>query len=206
MKHPALKGEVSINKMLTQISPRLRRSDVVSNSFSGCVTDAAEEFSRAPEVSFSEIVSQPRMFLQKLKGRIAFEQLKSLADTHGDWHLNKKVDVVNSDVKLIDFTLLPVSNLPDEKLTIHSDAIEFHRVHGVFAFPHKVESILSKAMLSGFQIHFSSPEHSSHYIHEFNSGGLESRPSVFSHLTELNFWNSGNSSLGLKPEVSLPRM
>jgi len=28
----------------------------------------------------------------------------------------------------------------------------------------------------------------------------------FTCLTELNFWNSGKSSLGLKPEASLPRM
>jgi len=191
--------------MLSQRNPRLRRSNVVSNSFSSCISDAAEEFSRAPEMPVREIASQPGMLLQKHKGRIAFEKLKSFADAHGRWHLNKQVDVINSDVKLIDFAVFPVSNFSDEIFAIHPNAIELHRIHGIFAFPHKVKSILSKAMIGIFQIHFSSPEHSSHYIRQFNSGGLESRPSVFSQLHKLNF-EGGNSSIGLKPEVSLPQM
>jgi len=205
MNHPALKREVSINKMLTKISPRLRRIDIVGNSFSGCVSDAAKELSRTPEVSFSEMVSQPRMFLQKLKGAIAFKQLKSLADTHGGRHLNKQVDMVNSDVEFINLESFSVSNLPDEELTIHPDSIELHGVFSILAFPHEVESILSKAMLPRFQIHFSSPEYSSHYIRLFNSGGLVSRPPSSNHLEILNL-EGGNSSLGLKAEVSLPRM
>ena len=40
----------------------------------------------------------------------------------------------------------------------------------------------------------------------FYSGGLESRPSDSSQLKELNFEVNGNSSLGLKAEVSLPWM
>ena len=186
-----------------QISPRLGRSNVVSNSFGSCVADATEELSRAPEMSFSKVISEPRMLLQKLKGAISFKQLKSLANTHRDGHLNKQVDMVNSDVKFIDFTFLPVSNLPDEEFTIHFNPIELHRVHSVFAFPHEVESILSEGMFSTFQIHFSSPEYSSHYI-RFNSGGLESRPSP---IQEIKFYKEGgNSSLGLKAEVPLPRM
>ena len=191
--------------MLSQRNPRLRRSDVVSNSFGGCVSDAAKEFSWAPEMPFSKIVSQPGMLLQQTKSAITLEKLKSFADTHSDWHLNKQMDMVGSDVEFIDFTLLPVSNLPDEKLTIHSDAIELHRVHGILAFPHEVESVLSKAMISTFQIHFSTPKHSSHYIQQFNSGGLESRPSVFSQLVELNF-EGGDSSPGLKAWVPSPQM
>ena len=205
MNHPALKGEVSITKkMQSQINPRLRRIDIVSNSLAGCVSDAAEEFSRTPKMSFSEIVLQPRMLLQQTKSAIAFEQLKSLADTHSSWHFNKQMDVVNSDVKFVDFTALPVSNLPDEELTIHSDAIELHRIHGIFAFPHEVESILSKGMFGTFQIHFTSPEHSYNYI-QFNSGGLGSNPSLANHLEILNF-EDGDSSIGLKAEVSSPLM
>ena len=206
MNHPALKGEVSITKkMQSQINPRLRRIDIVSNSLAGCISDAAEEFSRTPKMSFSEIVLQPRMLLQQTKSAIAFEQLKSLADTHSSWHFNKQMDVVNSDVKFVDFTALPVSNLPDEELTIHSDAIELHRIHGIFAFPHEVESILSKGMLGTFQIHFTSPEHSSNYIRLFNSGGLGSNPSLANHSEILNF-EDGDSSIGLKAEVSSPLM
>ena len=190
--------------MQSQRNPRLRRINIVSNSFTSCVSDATEEFSRTPEMSFSEIVSQPRMFLQKFKGTVALKQLKSLANTHCDGHLNKQVDMVNSDVKLINLEPFSVSNLPNEELTIHLNSIKLHRVHSVFTFPHKVESILSKGMLSTFQIHFLSPEYSSHYI-RFNSGGLESRPSVSNQPIELNL-EDGNSSLGLKAEVSLPWM
>ena len=156
MNYP-LKREVSINKMLSQRNLRLRRIDVVGNSFGSRVSDAAKELSRAPEVSFSKIISEPGMFLQKFKGRIALKQLNSLANTYSSRYLNEEVDVVNSDPKLIDFTLLPVSNLPDEELTIHSNPIKLHRVHGVFAFPHKVESILPDSMFKTSQIHFLPP-------------------------------------------------
>lgn len=204
MKNPALKGEVSINKMLKLTNPGLRRSDVVSNSFSGCIPDAAEELSRTPEVSFSKIVSKPGMFLQKFKGAISFEQLKSLANTHRDRHLNKEVDVINSDLKLINLKPFSVSYLPDEKLTIHPNPVELHGVFSIFTFPHKVESVLPEGMFSTFQIHFSSPEHSSNYVHHLISGGLESSPSS---IQKIKFYKEGgNSSLGLKAEVSLPRM
>jgi len=190
--------------MLSQIDPRLRRSNVVLNSFSSCVSDATKELSRTPEVSFSKIISEPGMFLQKLKGTITFEQLKSFADTHSDWHLNKQVDMVNSDVKFINLETFSVSNLSDEELTIHPNSIKLHRVHGIFAFPYEMESILSKGVFSAFQIHFSSPEHSSNYVHQFISGGPKSGPS---HINRIKFYKEGgNSSLGLKAEVSLPRM
>ena len=192
--------------MLTQINPRLRRSNVVSDSFTGCIADAAKELSRTPKVSFSEIVSQPRMFSQKLKGRVTFKQLESFADTHRRRKLNKQVNMVNSDVEFVNLEPFFVSNLSQEKFNIHPNSVKLHRIFGVFAFPHKVESVLSEAVLPSFQIHFLSPEHSSHYIQQFNSGGLESRPSVSNQLTELNLWNNDNSSLGLKAEVSLPRM
>ncbi len=190
--------------MLSQRNPGLRRIDVVSNSFSSCVSDAAKELSRAPEMSMHEISSQPRMLLQQTESTIALEKLESFADAHCSWHLNKQMDMVNSDVKLIDLAMFTVGNFSDEILAIHPDAIEFHRVHGIFTFPHEVESILSKGMLGTFQIHFSSPEHSSHYI-QFSSGGLGSNPSLFNHQEILNF-EGGNSSVGLKTEVSLPRM
>ncbi len=191
--------------MQSQRNPRLRRIDVVSNSFAGCVADATEEFSRTPEMSFSEIVSQPRMLLQQTESAVTFEKLKSPANTHSGRHLNKQVDVVNSDVKLINLKPFSVSNLPDEEFTIHSDSVKFHGISGILAFPHEVESVLSKGMFSTSQIHFSTPEHSSNYVHQFNSEGLVSRPSDSTHSEILNF-EGGNSSLGFKTEVPLPRM
>ena len=190
--------------MLSQRNPRLRRSDVVSNSFTGSVSDATKEFSRAPEMSFSEIVSQPGMLLQQTESTVTFEQLKSSTDTHGGWHLDKQVDVVDSDVKLVNFESLPVSNLPDEELTIHPDSIKLHRIHGILAFPHEVESILSKAMISTFQIHFSSPK-IAHANFDLVSGGLGSNPSLSRIHKQLNF-EGGDSAIGLKTEVSSPQM
>ena len=205
MNNPALKGEVSINKMQLQINPRLRRSYVVSNSFGSCISNAAKEFSGTPEVSSSEIISQPGMLLQKTEGAVTFKQLKGFADTHRWRQLNEQVDVINSNVKLVDFTLFSISNFSDKEFAIHSNPIKLHGVSGIFAFPHEVESILSKAMLSRFQIHFSSPEHSSHYIQQFNSGGLESRPSDSTQLEILNL-EDGDSSQNLKVWVSSPWM
>ena len=90
MNNPVLKHEVSITKkMLTSTNPRLRGLDIVSNSFTSCVSDTSKKFSRAPEMSFSKMVSQPRMFFEKLKGAVSFKQLKSLANTHNRGHLNK---------------------------------------------------------------------------------------------------------------------
>jgi len=191
--------------MLKLTKPRLRRRNVVLDSLGSCVTDAAEEFSRAPEVSVSEMSSEPRMFFEKFKGRVALKQLKSLADTHSRRKFNKKVDMINSDVKFVNLESPSVSDLPQEKFTIHFQPIKFERVHGIFNFPDKVESILSEAVFPGFQIHFLSPEHSSNYVHQFISGGLVSRPSDTNQLEILNF-EDGDSSQNLKVWVSSPWM
>ena len=188
--------------MQSQRNPRLRRIDVVSNSFAGCVADATEEFSRTPEMSFSEIISQPGMLLQQTESTVTFEKLKRPANTHSGGHLNKQVDVVNSDVEFINLKPFSVSNLPDEEFTIHSDSVKFHGISGIFAFPYEVESILSEAMLSRFQIHFSSPI--AHANIGLVSRGLVSSPS---DIQEIKFYKEGgNSSVGLKTEVSLPQM
>ena len=190
--------------MLKLTNPRLRRCNVVLNSFSSCISNTPKEFSRTPEVSFSEILSEPRMFFHQTKGAVTLEQLQGFADADSNWHLNKEMDVVSSNVKFIDFEPFSISNLPQEKLTIHSKAVELERIFSVFNFPDKMESILSKAMFSGFQIHFSSPEHSSNYV-QFISGGLVSRPSDTNHLEILNF-EDGDSSQNLKVWVSSPLM
>jgi len=204
MKNPVLTGEVLTNKMLKLTNPRLRRTDIVSDSFRGCVSDAAKEFSRAPEMSVSEIISEPRMLLHQTEGTISFEQLQGFADTHGWRQFNKQMDVINSDMKLVDFTFLSISNLPKEKLTIHPQSIKLERVHSIFNFPDKMESILSEAMLPRFQIHFKSPN-TAHANIVFNSGGLEFRPSHTKNSEELNF-EGGDSSQNLKVWVSSPQM
>jgi hypothetical protein len=191
--------------MLKLTNPGLRRPDIMVNSFGSCVSDATKEFSGTPEMSFSKVVSQPRMFFEKAKSTISFKQLQGFTDTHSRRKLNKQVDVINSNMQFIDFASLPVSNLPQEELTIHSQPIKLEGVPCIFNFPHKVESILSEAMLPRFQIHFSSPEHSSNYVQLLISGGLESRPSDSNQLEELNL-EDGDSSPNLKVWVSSPWM
>ena len=212
MNHPALKGEVSLwrnKKMLKLTNPRLRRHNVVLNSFSSCVPDTSEEFARAPEMSFSKVVSQPRMFFEKFKGAVSFKQLKSHTNTHRWRHLNKQVDMINSDVKFVNLESLSVSHLPQEKLTIHSESIEFKGVFGIFNFPYKVEGILSEAVLPRFQIHFFPPNSAqgdkAHANFLFNSGAQQSLSNA-KNSEELNLLEDGNSSLCLKAEVSLPLM
>ena len=195
--------------MLKLTNPRLRRRDVVLNSFSSCVSNTPKEFSRTPEVPFSKVVSQPRVFLKKFKGTIPFKQLKSFANTQCRRKLNKQVDVVSCDMQLINFTSLPVSNLPNKELTIHSKPIELERVSSIFNFPDKVEGVLSEAMFSGFQIHFCSPKPAGDKAHanltfNFEEPSIRALPN--SQTKELNLLEDGDSSPNLKVWVSSPWM
>jgi len=184
--------------MLKLTNPRLRRFDIVVNSFNSCIADTSKEFSRTPEMSFSEMVSQPRMFFEKLKGTISFKQLKSHTNTHSRGHLNKQMDMVNSNIELINFEPFSVSNLSQEELTIHPKSVELEGVFGVFNFPDKMESILSKAMFSGFQIHFSSPKSAEDGAHAnlnvyFEEPSIQALPN--GQTKELNLMENGDSSL-----------
>jgi len=184
--------------MLKLTNPRLRRSNVVLDSFGSCVADAPKEFSRTPEMSFSKVVSQPGMFFEKFKGAISFKQLKSHTNTHSGGHLNKQMDMINSNMEFINFESFSISHLPQEKLTIHSEPVKLERVFGIFNFPHEVECVLSEAMLPRFQIHFSSPKSAGDTAHAnfvFSSEGLVSSPSHINPSKELNLMEDGDSSL-----------
>jgi len=195
--------------MLKLTNPRLRRFDVVVNSFNSCISNTSKEFPRAPEMSFSEMVSQPRMFFEKLKGAVSFKQLKSHTNTHSWRHLNKQMDMVNSNIELINFEPFSISNLPQEELTIHSEPIKLERVFGIFNFPNKMESILSEAVFSGFQIHFSSPKSAEDGAHanfsfSFEEPSIQALPN--SQTKELNLMEDGDSAPNLKVRVSSPWM
>jgi len=194
--------------MLKLTNPRLRRSNVVLDSFGGCVADAAEEFSRTPEMSVSKMVFQPGMFFEKFKGTITFKQLDGFADAHRRRKFNKQMDMVNSDVKFVNFESSSVSNLSEEKLTIHLEPVELKGVFGIFNFPDKMESILSEAVFSGFQIHFLSPKSATRNKAHANFV-LFQEPSISAHpikkSEELNF-EDGDSSQNLKVWVSSPWM
>ncbi len=184
--------------MLKLTNPGLRRSNVVLNSFGSGISNTPKEFSRTPKMSMSKMVPQPRMFFKELKGAVAFKELESSTNAHSRGKLNKNVDMINSDVKFINFEPFSISNLPQEKLTIHSKPIELERIHCIFNFPHKVESILSKAMLPRFQIHFPSPKSAGDKAHAnftvyFEEPSIQALPN--SQIMELNFMEDGDSSL-----------
>jgi hypothetical protein len=189
--------------MLTTFNPWLRRSNVVVNRFNSCVSNTSKKFSRTPKMPFSEIFSQPGMLFQKPKSRSSLKQLKSPANAHCRWQLNKQVKMVDSNMEFVDFTPIFNCNLSDKPLTINSDSIKLKRVFGIFRFPDKMEGILPKAVAKTFQIHFSSPEDSSNYLQNlFQEGNINPLS-----IEQLNInKEDGNSSLCLKAEVSLPWM
>lgn len=195
--------------MIKLTNPRLRRSNVVINSVHSCVPDTTKEFSRTPEVSFPKVSSKPRMFLKKLISTVTLKQLKSHTNTHSRRHLNKQVNMVSPNVKLINFEPFSVSNLPKEEFTIHPQPVKLEGVSCVFNFPHEVEGILSEAMLPRFQIHFSSPKSTGDTAHaNFAFSFKESSISTLldNQLKELNLMEHGDSSQNLKVWVSSPLM
>ena len=157
----------------------------------------------------SKVISQPGMFLHQSESTVSFEQLQSFADAHGDRHLNEEMDMVLGNVEFINFEPFSVSNLPQEKLTIHSKPVELKRVLSIFNFPDKMESILSKAMFSRFQIHFLSPKSAGDKAHAnltvyFEEPSIQALPNI--QTKELNLMEGGDSSQNLKVWVSSPQM
>lgn len=202
MNNPALKGEVSTKeKMLSQTNPRLRRTDVMFNSFASCVTNTSEELSWTPEMSFSEMPSQPRMLTEEFKGRIAFEQLKCFTGAHGCWHLNEEMHMIDSNVQLVNPESMSLSSFSDKHFDVNSDPIKSHRVFGVLGLPNKVEIILPESVSGTSQIPFFAPaklagDKAHANIAKFNSRGATA-PLVSNQFNKLNF-EDGNSSLGFQ--------
>jgi len=144
--------------MLRKISPRLRRSNVMLNSFSSRISNTPEEFSWAPEMPFSKILSQPGMLLHKLERRVPFEQLQSFTNTHSCWQFNKQMDMVNCNMQFVNFTSMLDSNFCDKSLAVNFDSIKFKWVPSILGFPHEVESILPEGMFKTYQFHFFAPK------------------------------------------------
>jgi hypothetical protein len=195
--------------MLRQISPRLRRANVMLNSFGSCITNTPEKSSWAPEMPFGEIISQPRMFMQKFVGRIAFKQLQGFADRHCWRDFNKQMHMVNCNMQFVDFTPMFNCDFAEKSFTINFHSEKFKWVPSILGFPDKMESILSEGMFKVFQIHFFAPKLKQENIAHANFFNLVQEGSVYplnvNKHKELNI-EDGNSSIGLKAEVSLPLM
>jgi len=189
--------------MLKLTNPRLRRLNVVVNSFHSGVSNTSEKFSRTPEVSFSEIVSKPRMFFEKLIRAITLKQLQGFANRNSWRKFNKQVDVVCPNIEFINLKSSSISNLSQEEFTIHPQPIKLEGISCIFNFPYKVEGILPEAMLPRFQIHFNSPEYSSNYIQFiFEEPSISAFPN--NSEEKLNLMENGDSSQNLKVWVPSP--
>jgi hypothetical protein len=189
--------------MSTQINPRLRRTNVVLNSFARGISHTSEELSRTPEMSFPEMIPQPWMLVHKFKGSNTFKQLECFTNTHGGRHFNEKVDVIKSDMQFIDAESIFFSNFADEPFTISPYANELHRIFGIFGFPNEMESILSKGMSCTSQIHFFTPPNIK--FGKFNYQEKVSESFMFNQLIKLNSRMAIPLSAS-KAEVSLPLM
>ena len=172
-----------------------RTSNVVLNSFASCITNTPEKSTFTPEMSFSEIISQPRMFMQELISCKSFKEVKGFTDTNCWWNLNKEVDMVNSNLQLIDFTSISVRRFPDKLNTINSHSKKF-KWASILGFPDKMLSVLPNSMFEMFQIHFFPPKSARRNIAHANFLNLvqegKINPLHFNNLTELNFMENGS--------------
>ena len=180
------------------------------NSIHSCIPNTSEEFSWTPEMSVSEMISQPWMLLQKFEGAITLKQLKSSTNTHSCRHFNEQMDMINTDMQFINFKPIFFGDFSDKSFTINHHAKKLKGIHCILRFPNKVECILSEGMLKSLQVHFFTPQtfirNNVLTMFDFNlvqEGGLD--PSWTIDSQNLNLVE-GNSSLCLKAEVSLPWM
>jgi len=101
-------------------------------------------------------------------------------------------------------------NLSNKSLAVNFDSEKLEWVPGIFTFPDKMESILSEGVFKTLQIHFFSPKLTQKNTAHANFFGLVHGDSInpldINKHQELNLVEQGNSSLGLKAEVSLPLM
>ena len=143
--------------------------------------------------------------MQKFKGAVSFKQLQSLADTHCWRQFNKEVDMVNSNMKFVDFAFVLNSNFEDKPLTVNSNPIKLKGVHSIFRFPHKMEGVLSKGMLKTLQIHFLSPKSAGDKAHA-NSYFISGAQQSLSHINAFKELNFATALLpSLKAGVSEPQ-
>lgn len=179
------------------------------NSFHSCITNTPEKLSRAPEVSFSEISSEPRMFSHQSERTVAFKQLQCSRNTHCWRQFNKQVHMVFSNMQFIDSTFVPFSSFSNKSFTINFHDFKFKWVPSILGLPHEVEGILPEGMTKICKIHFFAPclddENRAHAKRDLIQEG-SIYPLNIQEFTTLNLFGDGDSSFGLKAEVSSPYM
>jgi len=120
--------------------------DVGLDNIRGNVPHRAKKLARTPEVSFSEMLAQPRMLAKKFVRTAAFKQLKSFTNGHSRGYSNKHVDMIGFNLKFIDFYVLIMSNFAQKLVAVVSNYLKPKWVSPIFRFPYKMVSILSNAV------------------------------------------------------------
>ena len=124
------------------------------DGFTSHITNTSKEFSQAPEMSLSEIPSQPRMLLENPVSRITFEKLQGFRNTHRMRHFNKQMHIIRLYTQLINLKSMLISNFPNRSLANLLNLIKLKWVPSIFALPNEVKRVLTHRMLKMCKFHF----------------------------------------------------
>jgi hypothetical protein len=140
-------------------------ADVCGDYVCSDVTYGPEEFARAPEVTFAEMVSQPGMLPEQADvavatclqaGASAFQQLKRTGDAHRGRQAHEHVHMVRLDLQLENLHPVFPGDFTQKTLAVVADHCELERVFCIFGFPYEMECVLPYSVaMSQQSFHFS---------------------------------------------------
>ena len=117
--------------------------DVSLDYLGGNIPYRTEKLTRTPKMSFSKMLTQPRMLTKKLVGTTTFKQLKGFANAHSRPYLNKHVNMVWLNLKFVNFHVPLLSGFAKKLFAMFSNDLKFKWIFRVFRLPHKVVRVLS---------------------------------------------------------------
>lgn len=98
-------------------------------------------------MAFTKMSTQPRMLTEKLVRASAFKQLKSFGNAHCRWQVNKDMNMIRLNLKLMDFNVVVLRNLAQKLFAVVANNGKLKGVFRVFRLPYKMEAVLSDAVL-----------------------------------------------------------
>ncbi len=131
-------------------------ANVCGDYVSGDVAHGAEKLAGAPEMSFTEVLAQPRVLAEKAEGASALQQLERTRDAHSGRQAHKQVHMVGLHLQLENLHPVLLRDFPQKTLAMAPDHCELERIHCIFGFPYKMECVLPYSVAMGCQsFHFS---------------------------------------------------
>lgn len=202
MNDPALKGGVSRDsrrlkrRLLGKKPAMVAVIDVSLDYISGDVPDTAEKFARTPKMAFTKMATQPRMLAKKLVGASALQQLKGFGNAHSRRQTSKHMNMVRLNLELKNFNFMGFRNFTQKLLTMFANYLKLKGVFGIFRLPHKVESILSNAVLVMCKsLHFMFPPRFFCRADANSKAGV-SAPDSAAHSFSINYFRNSLRRLG----------